>query len=271
VSCDLLGAIDHPDPGFNGAGIELDDRGDLWTVSQNSGVAFLIESGLPVFSDAPWLKVTPGSGSIGPDHAQKLSVRVSSAGLEPGVYRADIVLTTNDPEAGTMSVPVELVVPAYERGINAGGSDLVTHSGIAYRHDRAYQPGGFGYVRAGEVRSTSHAIAGTRDDPVYQRMRTGMSKYRFDVPRNGMYTVRLRFAEIEHSSRGDRVFTIFVEGQPVRVNLDVFRAVGAFRAYDLTVPIRVRDRSVDVRFSGQRGDQPMISGILVTHRPDLGP
>jgi hypothetical protein len=67
------------------------------------------------------------------------------------------------------------------------------------------------------------------------------------------------------------VFTIFVEGQPVRVNLDVFRRVGAFRAYDLTVPLRIRDRSVDIRFSGQRGDQPMVSGILVTHRPDLGP
>jgi hypothetical protein len=39
---------------------------------------------------------------------------------------------------------------------------------------------------------------------------------------------------------------------------------------NVTFATRVRDGTLTVRFSGQRGDQPMISAILVTHRPDLG-
>ena len=269
ATCDTFGAIDHPDPGFNGAGIELDDQGNLWTVSQNSAVAFLIESGLPVFSDASWLTVTPESGGVAVGRSRRLTVEVDTTGLAPGVYRADIVVQTNDPDASTIGVPVELVVPAYQRGINAGGRSYVTSAGIRYRADREYAPGGFGYVRAGRVVSTTRDIRDTRQDPLYQRMRVGMWRYNFDVPRRGMYSVRLQFAEIEHAARGARVFTIFVEGDPVLVNLDVFRRVGARRALNVTFATRVRDGTLTVRFSGQRGDQPMISAILVTHRPDL--
>ena len=270
TTCDLLAAIDHPDPGLSGAGIELDDHGNLWTVSQNSGVAFLIESGLPVFGDAPWLTVSPESGSVEIDRSRKLNVEVDTTGLRPGVYRADVVLTTNDPDASTVSVPVELVVPAYQTAINAGGPEYRTHAGIRYRSDRAYQPGGFGFVGAGQILTTDHAIAGSPDDPLYQRMRVGMDRYLFDVPRSGTYTVRLQFAEIQYAASGKRVFTVFVEGKAERVNLDVYRRVGAYTAFDITVTTRVRDGTLGIRFSGQRGDAPMISAIRVTHRPDLG-
>jgi len=40
------GTLPHPDPGFNGAGLEMDENGNLWTVSQGSAKAFLIASGL---------------------------------------------------------------------------------------------------------------------------------------------------------------------------------------------------------------------------------
>jgi hypothetical protein len=49
----------------------------------------------------------------------------------------------------------------------------------------------------------------------------------------------------------------------------VFRRVGARRALDVALATRVTDGTLSVRFSGQRGDLPMISAILVTHRPDL--
>jgi hypothetical protein len=101
ATCDTFGAIDHPDPGFNGAGIELDDRGNLWTVSQNSGVAFLIESGLPVFSDAPWLTVIPESGSVAAGTSRKLTVEVDTSVATPGDGR------TLDP-AGIISIGINL-------------------------------------------------------------------------------------------------------------------------------------------------------------------
>ena len=63
LTCEASVALPHPDGGdFNGAGLELDAVGNLWTVGQNSGNAYLIESGLPNFSDVPWLTVTPTEG-----------------------------------------------------------------------------------------------------------------------------------------------------------------------------------------------------------------
>ena len=268
ANCDILSALPHPEPGGNGAGIELDTAGNLWTVSQNSATAYLIESGLPVFSDAPWLTVTPESGTVPIDGTTNVAIEVDSTGLRAGVYRAQVVFLTNDPDASAVPVPVTLVVPAYQRGVNAGGPGYTAGNGIVFRADQAYEEGSFGHLGASAVRSTARAIAGTTDDPLYQRMRVGMPTYRFDVPRDGVYSVQLRFAEIEHTAIGDRVFTIFVEGEPVLVNLDVYRQVGARRALNFTFMTRVNDGTVNVRFSGQLGDQPMVSAILVTHRPD---
>ena len=53
----------HPDGGgFGGAGIEMDIVGNLWLTGQNSGTVYLVESGLPNFSDVPWLSVDPHRG-----------------------------------------------------------------------------------------------------------------------------------------------------------------------------------------------------------------
>ena len=121
TTCEILSAVFHPEPGGNGAGLELDAGGNLWTVSQNGGTAYLLESGLPVFSDAPWLTVAPEAGNVPVDGTANLSVEVDSTGLAPGTYRADVVVLTNDPDASAVPVPVKLVVPAYQQGINAGG------------------------------------------------------------------------------------------------------------------------------------------------------
>ncbi|HEX7223296.1 MAG TPA: carboxypeptidase-like regulatory domain-containing protein, partial [Candidatus Limnocylindrales bacterium] len=85
ATCETLQALDHPEPGFNGAGLEIDTVGNLWTVSQNSATAYLIESGLPNFSDAPWLTVEPESGAVPIDGSAELSVQVDATGIEPGV------------------------------------------------------------------------------------------------------------------------------------------------------------------------------------------
>ena len=40
INCEGSMALPHPSPGFNGAGIELDNTGNIWTVSQNDGQAY---------------------------------------------------------------------------------------------------------------------------------------------------------------------------------------------------------------------------------------
>ena len=69
--------------GFGGAGLEMDAAGNLWTVGQNSGNAYLIDSGLPNFSDAAWLTVSPTDGTLAPDASTALDVAVDPTGLDP--------------------------------------------------------------------------------------------------------------------------------------------------------------------------------------------
>ena len=52
-TCEVLGALRHPDPGWNGGGLEMDENGNLWMVSYNSGIIFLVDSGLPATVPAP--------------------------------------------------------------------------------------------------------------------------------------------------------------------------------------------------------------------------
>jgi hypothetical protein len=52
-TCEVLGALRHPDPGWNGGGLEMDENGNLWMVSYNSGIIFLVDSGLPATLPAP--------------------------------------------------------------------------------------------------------------------------------------------------------------------------------------------------------------------------
>ena len=47
MTCEASVGIPHPDGDFNGAGLELDVVGNLWTVGQFTQNAYLIESGLP--------------------------------------------------------------------------------------------------------------------------------------------------------------------------------------------------------------------------------
>ncbi len=126
-------ALPHPSPGFNGAGIELDNTGNIWTVSQNDGQAYLIESGLPLFSDVPWLTVDPETGTVAPDGSADRRYPRRLTGLAPGAHRAILVVQTNDPDLGNVQVPVTLLVPAYQQGINAGGFTYVDPAtGITY-------------------------------------------------------------------------------------------------------------------------------------------
>jgi subtilisin family serine protease len=268
VTCEASVAIPHPSGGGgNGAGLELDAVGNLWTVSQGAGEAFLIESGLPTFSDVPWLTVEPASGSVAPDGTQDLDIHVDATGLEPGVYRAIVVVQTNDPDLRSVQVPVTLVVPAYQQGVNAGGGAYVNANGDLYGVDRAWSAGSFGWLGASSTRSTGSAIAGTTEDPIYQDLRSGMTGYRFDVP-DGQYRVDLSFAELVAKRAGARVFSVTIEGTTVLAGLDVFAVAGGrFIAVDRSFVVNVSDGQLDIGFTPQRGDVPIVNGILVTEMP----
>jgi hypothetical protein len=269
TSCNVLSTLAHPTPGFNGAGLELDDAGNLWTIGQAPNRAYLIDSGVPSFTDVPWLSENPTSGTLPPGGSQQVQVTVDATGLTPGVYDASLVFVTNSGREPNLRVPVRLVVPAYRVGVNAGNGQYVDSHGDTWVADRAFTAGGYGYLGSSTTESSNHAIAGTVDDPLYQNLRRRMYEYKFDGLAPGIYQVELRFAELARTRPNTHLFDVILENNLVLPAHDIALEVGSFAADDHSFFIRVDDGSLDVRLIRRAGfGQPIINAVRVTSRPD---
>ena len=152
----------------------------------------------------------------------------------------------------TQSIPVESFVFAG----NSGGPQYTYSDGTVYQSDRNYS--------GGSTWSSTAAISGTTNDPLYQSERCGNFSYSIPLP-NGNYTVVLRFAEIYWSSSGRRVFDVFIEGTKVLSNFDIFALVGKNTAYDVSVPTTVSDGTLDIRLN-TIVDNAKVSAIMVKTR-----
>ncbi|HEY0639389.1 MAG TPA: carboxypeptidase regulatory-like domain-containing protein [Pseudonocardiaceae bacterium] len=224
--------------------------------------------------DASWLWTVPASGTVAPGATRNLTVRVDASGLEPGVHRGTINITTNAGRTPTVEIPVTLVVPAYRQGVDAGSTAAFTDgAGDPWGRDQAWTPGGYGYLGAGYVNSSRQDIAGTDNDGLYQTQREATSGYRFDNLPAGTYVVDLEFAELRRNlDAGRRVFDVSINGQLVMLRYDPVAAVGTMaadhREFQVTVP---EGGAIAIDFGAIRGQlPPTVNGVRVTHRPDLG-
>lgn len=268
--CTVLSTIAPPLPGFNGAGLEVDESGNVWIVTQSSNSVHLVESGVPSVVDVPWLGVTPGTGTVSPGASANLAVTVNSSGLAPGQYLATVIIETNAGRTPRLRVPVSLLVTDYQRSINAGGNAYTDTQGEPWVADKKWSEGGWGYYQKGSTASTSQAIAGTDDDALYKDARIDPYAYRFDNVPNGIYEVDLRFAEIVKLGKKERrVFDVVIEDTMVLPAHDVDYEVGRFTADDNVFYIPVTDQRLDVRFIARAGfAKPVINAVRVTRRPD---
>ncbi|HTV17648.1 MAG TPA: carboxypeptidase regulatory-like domain-containing protein, partial [Polyangiaceae bacterium] len=103
--CTVLSTLAHPEPGFSGGGLDIDFRGNLWIVSQNTGSVLLIDSGVPLVRDVPWLSVTPGSGSVAPGSSLGLQLDIDTTGIAPGLYLATLLIESNAASTPSLRVP----------------------------------------------------------------------------------------------------------------------------------------------------------------------
>ena len=268
-TCNVLSTIPHPTPGFAGGGLEDDDVGNLWTISQANSTVYLLESGTSEFTDVPWLSEVPSSGTLGAGQTQAIQVTVDTTGLQPGVYNASMFLQSNSGRQPSIRIPVSLIVPAYFQGVNSGGGVYVDLSGDTWAADRAWAAGSYGYVGQSSTLNTNKPIANTLDDRLYQNLRKGMLEYRFDGLPPGVYEVDLRFAEIVRTSPGRHLFDVLVEGNVVLPAHDIAAEVGSFAADDHVFFVVVTDGQLNIRFIRRTGfGDPIINGIQVVHRPD---
>ena len=143
--------------------------------------------------------------------------------------------------------------PASGYYLNSGGGSYTDGQGQVYGVDQNFS--------GGNVWAVSNAIDGTVDDLLYQSERWGEFSYAIPLA-NGNYTVVLKFAEIYFEAAGERVFDVWMEGQKVIANLDIYSQVGKNRAYDVVLPVGVVDGVLNIQFS-KIVDDPKLSAIVV--------
>jgi hypothetical protein len=160
------------------------------------------------------------------------------------------------------------VKSCYETRVNAGGPILQDSAGNTWLADQPFVAGGWGYA-AGTVRYVYSPVGNTDDDALYQRDRTFLyttaAGYRFTVP-NGLYEVRLKFAETQFAAAGKRKFNVLLEGQTVLSNYDIFVAAGGkdLAAPDQIFTVRVADGELTLGFTVLAGyDYPKVNAIQV--------
>jgi subtilisin family serine protease len=226
--------------------------------------------------DASWLFTVPGSSGSNPIPAggsRTLTVRADASGLDAGVHRGTVTITTNSGRVPVLTIAVTLVVPARRQGLNSGGSVYTDTNGDPWGTDQAWTPGGFGYLGGGGlVLTTKKGIAGTDDDALYQDQREQISGYRFDNLPAGTYEVDLDFAELKPDfTGGKRVFNVSINGTAVLSNYDIAAAVGTLTADHRVFTVSVADGgSIQVDFGAIAGKKPpVINAIRITHRPDM--
>ncbi|WP_412061975.1 M36 family metallopeptidase [Rubrivirga sp. IMCC45206] len=71
-----------------------------------------VVSDYAVLIEAPylWASVSPTSGSIAEGESDDLLIEVDAGPLPPGIYTADLVITTNDPAAAETVIPITMTV-----------------------------------------------------------------------------------------------------------------------------------------------------------------
>lgn len=138
--------------------------------------------------------------------------------------------------------------------VNSGGSSFDSDNETEYSWDLLFN--------GGNTYSTQSLISGTTDDYLYQTERWGYS-FSYDVPLdNGVYDIKLMFAEIYHDGPGSRIFSVAIEGNAIIQNLDIWSKVGKNAAYEETHTVELSDGVLNIAFTAA-ADNAKISAIKI--------
>jgi hypothetical protein len=173
--------------------------------------------------------------------------------VEPSYIAVTAYNDVGDESTFSNEVLFQPAHPTVVWAVNAGGPKYTDAQGLIYRANTQFTTGYTG--------TTSAAIAGTTDDRLYQSERWGNFSYAIPVA-NGDYLVTLKFAEIDWTKPGQRVFNVLIEGVKVISQLDLVAKVGPNTAYDVTLPVRVTDGQLNLAFRPVV-DYATVSAIVV--------
>jgi hypothetical protein len=187
----------------------------------------------------------------------------TTAAAEPAPAAAPAAAATPAPApaaAAPDATAVAATAPMAIR-IKAGLSTSLTNSdGTVWLADQNFADGE-------TVERPDIQVANTTEPEIYKSEHYSMTSFSRPVP-NGKYNVKLHFAETYEgiTDKGQRVFSVNVQGQDIK-DLDVFdKAGGALRAYVVTVPVEVTNGKLDITFTANI-ENPEINGIEIIPNP----
>ncbi|HUJ09101.1 MAG TPA: alpha-amylase family glycosyl hydrolase [Verrucomicrobiae bacterium] len=173
----------------------------------------------------------------------------------------------------TRSVRFINVPGDYVQRISAGSfADVTNCDTSVWGKDQSYCPGLFGFSGGspGFVGDTIDGISCVDGQLLYERDRTATNSfaYIFDCP-EGLYETTLLESETRTNVANGNVFNIFIQGQQVITNLDVFSATGGMdRPLSLILTNAVTNSQLYIEFTPVVGLAP-ASGIQVRKIADL--
>lgn len=127
----ILATLAHPNPGYNGAGLECDAAGRLWTVSQNPSQVYLLDTRINNFTNVPWISLSETNGVLVPGQVQTVMATIDSSALSLGTYAATLFLDTDSGRNTQLTVPVSASVfeeYSFVTGVTPG-TPLNTYNG----------------------------------------------------------------------------------------------------------------------------------------------
>ncbi len=152
--------------------------------------------------------------------------------------------------------PAPIPAPIY---VNSGGGVYAGAGGITWSGD-------FGFS-GGTAKSASYAVANTTDDPLYWARRYGNFDYSIPTA-NGLYTLKLYFADPVFSAAGSRTFNVSAEGIPLLSNFDPAANGGAQAALIRSFSLNITDQQLNLSFRGVI-ENAIVSGIELLPAPSV--
>lgn len=193
---------------------------------------------------------------LAPDYAIEVGLRFNATG--DGSKNADVTVSFRNGETVVLNVSGSSIGDFPPPGadfvrINVGGPQYVDALGQTWLADM-HNVGGTVYLDEETV------VTGTNDPELFHSERYGMNDFGFRIPLDpGQYDVRIHLAEtywgvvknIGQDQAGKRVFSVFLEGEQVLADYDIWDDVGPGIAVtqtfqDITVDDGMLDLTVDV-------------------------
>jgi predicted esterase len=138
--------------------------------------------------------------------------------------------------------------------INAGGGAYLAADGTPYVADNAFA--------GGSTQVSTHAVAGTDDDVLYNDWRYGNFAYHLPVF-DGAYTVELQVADTYNTTAGQRRFEVAIEGTNVLDDFDIIADAGVDTATVKRFDVTVSDGMLDITFTNGSAGSARLDALRV--------